>query len=432
MNKIKSCFLLILSSFLLVSLFFSCEDEEIMPEQAQNRSVKRGVSYSFQIPEDDANLMGKGVSWFYNWGANITPTVNTAVTANKIDFFPMAWNGNFNANAIRSFKLSHPECEYILAYNEPNLTDQANMTPKQAADIWPALKAIATELNMKIVSPAMNYGTLSGYGDPIVWLDEFFTLIPASDVDVIAIHCYMANASALAWYVNRFRKYNKPVWLTEFCAWEKSITNANDQLKFMCDAVNYLEADSIIARYAWFIPRSGGAIESYPFMQLLTKTTPYALTPLGNVYVNMSTQDKTIYYPEKQQIPAAHYSSLNMAETIKDRLYSPSVRVRPCTDTDGKLELFDFLPGYWVEYQIETTGKESKLLHFRYACAEDAAVTISVDGELLASCNLIKTGAESSWSTVSTPINITAGKHIMRIKLTNGKLVLNWLSVTKE
>jgi membrane carboxypeptidase/penicillin-binding protein len=75
-------------------------------------------------------------------------------------------------------------------------------------------------------------------------------------------------------------------------------------MKYMSDALNYLEANPLVARYAWFIPRANGSIESYPYMQLLTKTTPYALSELGKVYVNMSTQDKSIYYPEQQKIPA--------------------------------------------------------------------------------------------------------------------------------
>lgn len=63
----------------------------------------------------------------------------------------------------------------ILAYNEPNLTDQANMTPTRASELWPNLVAVAEKLGMRLTSPAMNYGTLAGYSDPEVWLDEFYS-----------------------------------------------------------------------------------------------------------------------------------------------------------------------------------------------------------------------------------------------------------------
>lgn len=421
-------------TFYVLILFFvsSCStDDEPMPEQQQSRSVKRGVSYNFQIA-DDANLLGSGICWFYNWGTTVTDAVNTTTTQNNIVYFPMAWNGGFNETAIRAYKAAHPECDYILAYNEPNLTDQANMTPTQAAENWPALKSLANELNLKIISPAMNYGTLSGYSDPIVWLDEFFTKVPLSDVDGIAVHCYMSNAGALAWYINRFKKYNKPIWLTEFCAWESSIQSATDQMKYMSDALNYLEADTCVVRYAWFIPRANGSVDSYPYMQLLTKTTPYMLTPLGNVYTNMSTQDKSIYYPEQQEIPAEHYSSLNTVDGLPDGNFTYSVRVRPTTDVDGGLEIFDFLPEYWVEYQIETTGDAGKKLNFRYAAVDDSAIEIYVDGQISATCNFSGTDAEDNWQNISTPVYISAGKHTLKLKLKTGRLVLNWLSVTKK
>ncbi len=422
-------------SFFIIVLFVfnSCDPEGDDPviEQHQNRSIKRGVSYNFQIA-DDANLLGPGICWFYNWGTTVTEAINTTTSNNNIEYFPMAWNGNFNSSSIRTYKAAHPDCKYILAFNEPNLTDQANMTPSQAASNWSELKSLADELNMKIISPAMNYGTLSGYSDPIKWLDEFFTLVPLSDVDGIAVHCYMASAGALVSYINKFKKYNKPIWLTEFCAWEKSIGSASDQMKYMSDALNYLEADSCVTHYAWFIPRSTGSVDSYPYMQLLTKTTPYALTPLGQVFVNISTQDKTIFYPQKQEIPAENYSSLNIAESSKQGVFENGIRVRPTTDLDGMLEIYNFLPGYWVEYQVETSGKDAKMLNFRYATTDDTAIQISIDGVLTATCNFTKTGAENTWNNTSTPLSIESGKHTIRIKLNTGRLVLNWLSVTNK
>lgn len=420
-------------SFVMALILISCTTQnEPLPEQAQNRSVKRGVSYSFQFPTEDAALLSPGVSWFYNWGPNISDALNTVAITNKLDFFPMAWNGNFNEAQIRAFKLTHPNCEYILAYNEPNLTDQANMTPKQAAAIWPQLKALATELNMKIISPAMNYGTLAGYGDPIVWLDEFFTLIPLSDIDGIAVHCYMGNASSMVWFLNRFKKYDKPIWLTEFCAWENFIKSSIDQIKYMSDAVNYLECDNDVVRYAWFIPRASGSVESYPYMQLLTKTAPYQLSAAGKVFVNMSTQDKSIYYPELQQIPAEHYSSLNMAETVASGTLSNSVRLRPTTDTEGELEVFDFLKSYWLEYQVNITNEYDHVITFRYASAAESAMEIYIDGTISATCNFPSTTSESNWSTLSTPLILAQGKHTIRLKISSGSIVLNWISINKK
>jgi len=242
----------------------------------------------------------------------------------------------------------------------------------------------------------------------------------------------MGNAGALAWFVNRFKKYNKPIWLTEFCAWESSIKNAGDQIRYMSDALNYLECDENVVRYAWFIPRANGSVESYPYMQLLSKTTPYELTALGKVFVNMSTQDKTIFYPEYQQIPAEHYSSLNMAETVKTGTFSNSVRLRPTTDESGDLEVFDFFTSYWLEYQINITNKHEHTIDFRYASTFDTTIEITVDGEGANTFNMSATGAENTWNTVSTPINLSMGKHTLRLKINKGGIILNWIRINKK
>lgn len=420
---------IILLGILFASFACTAEEPQIT-ELHQQRSAKRGVSYAFSIL-DDAKLLTPGVSWFYNWGPDISTSLNTAVTTNKIDFIPMAWNGSFDATRIRNFKALHPECEYILGFNEPNLTDQANMTPTVAAQKWAPLAALAKELNMKMISPAMNYGTLAGYGDPIVWLDEFFTKVPLADIDGIAIHCYMANASAMASYVKRFKKYGKPIWLTEFCAWESSIKSVNAQMSYMSEALNFLESNPDVVRYAWFIPRGSGAVESYPFMQLLTKTTPYDLSPLGKVFVNMSTLDKTVYYPETQQIPAEHYSSLNMEDDVKAGNWSSSVHLRPTTDTDGVLDVTDFNSDMWLEYQVVTTTIKNPKIELRYASLYDANIEILVDGSNAATLTLTKTGADNVWATVSTSLPMSIGKHTIRIKNTYGGTALNWIRISK-
>jgi len=131
------------------------ENAPVSLEIIQKRSLKRGVSFNFQMPED-VDLLSPSTSWFYNWANDISTSLDQAITAKGMNFYPMTWNGNFDKDKIRSYKKKHPNCEYLLAYNEPNLTDQANMTPAQAAAIWPEVRELAQELNMKIVSPAMN------------------------------------------------------------------------------------------------------------------------------------------------------------------------------------------------------------------------------------------------------------------------------------
>ena len=430
----KILFIFILSAAVLN---ISCSDGDsdddgtpvIKEPVSQARSEKRGVSFSFQLV-DDVLLMAPGISWSYNWGPDQSAMFDEPVSTAKIDFCPMAWNGNFDANRIRSYKQTHPECEYLLAFNEPNLTDQAHMTPQQAAQYWPELRTLATELGMKLISPAMNYGTLSGYSDPIKWLDEFFTLVPISDIDGISIHCYMASAAAAKSYIERFKKYDKPIWMTEFCAWEGNLTPAS-QMKYMCDIINYMESDPDVARYAWFIPRGNGSVGSYPYMFLLTKSQLTELTDLGKVFVNMSTQDKNVYYVEGQTIEAEHYNSISISEGVGTNSWVSGPSMQPTTDgMGGTLELCNFFTNQWVEYQIEVFQTKSYTLDLRYASFTDSEIDIGVNGTKAGSVVLPKTGEEYIWTNQEAKIQLSKGKHKLRLKLTSGRLCLNWLKVS--
>lgn len=398
--------------------------------RAQARSIKRGVSYGFSLPAVDAALLGPSISWFYNWGPNISAEMGNLASLYQLDFFPMAWNGAFDAEQIRAYKAFNPNCQYILAFNEPNFTDQANLTPAQAAAEWPKVKALAEELNLKIVSPAMNYGTIEGYSDPIVWLDEFFTLVPLDDMDAIAIHCYMGNASALKSYVERFKKYDKPIWMTEFCAWESFISNATAQMKFMSEAIQYMEQEPMIARYAWFMPRTSGAVDSYPYMQLLTKSQPYDLTPLGQVFTQISSCDQSVYAVADQIIEAEHFTQSNIVDVIGQEGFSALVHLRPTSDTaGGNLEIYDFYSNKWLSYQIELTKTATYFFTMRYASAYDSSIQLMVDGQNTLLMDIPSTGSETEWVTITYPFDITEGKHILRLLPQGASICVNWLKI---
>jgi len=220
---------------------------------AQTRSPKRGVSFNF-TNDADLKALQPGTSWFYNWGTTPNNVVDTYNNVYEYEFCPMAWNGNWNSDAIRTYVKAHPDCKYILAFNEPNFKNQANLTPRQAADRWPDLKALAQELGLKIISPACNYSP-DTYGTPKAWFDEFFQYVDINDVDGIALHSYMGWASATKSYVQQYiGYYHKPIWLTEFCAWDNFTQNqggtALQQRKEMIDMLDFLETEPMVARYA--------------------------------------------------------------------------------------------------------------------------------------------------------------------------------------
>lgn len=416
----KELFGILLVSIVACTPIPDVPDEIAVVSTDLPKSSKRGVSFNFSIA-DDAVLLSPYISWNYNWGPDITDDVIPVwFDQNQVEFCPMAWNQSFNATRIREYAKAHPQVRYLLGFNEPNLKDQCNLTPAQAAHYWPRVVRLAKELNLKLVSPAMNYGTLEGYSDPIKWLDEFFAIdsISIDDIDAISVHAYMGTATATIGYLDRFRKYGKPVWLTEFCAWEPIVSSVESQMSYMCTMLNYLEQSDLVERYAWFIPRFSMATSSYPYMQLLTKTAPYQLTDLGKLFCSFSSMDKSVWLDASQPVSAEKYVSVND--------YSLQVRNNPL---DNSLMLYAFSKGQKVDYQIYLPASVNQL-KIEYAALAESEVLIYVDGQALAFFSLPKTGdVMSAMETCLLDVPVLQGTHTVSFEMSRGTINLNKFSL---
>lgn len=410
-------------------LFAACQppetpspSDEMNVVDAMPKSAKRGVAFSF-TQVTDLPLMSPYISWDYNWGN--TPSNDAAMwfDANEMDFCPMCWNGNYSTDKIRAFVAAHPNTKYLLAFNEPNLTDQANMTPSKAAELWPPVVDLAKELNLKLVSPAMNYGTLAGYSDPIKWLDEFFAQpgVSINDIDAIAIHCYMSSPSAVQGYVEKFEKYNKPIWMTEFCAWDPVPGSVTTQMDYMCAVLNYLEANPKVERYAWFIPRSGNKVDSPPYMQLLTHDYPADLTDLGKMYCWFSPMDKSVWLRANRPILASEYVAVA----------NNAMPLRPSTDTEvlqqvgGKgLMITNFAAGQQLTYQV-CVPENSTEFTLRYCGYSNSICEVLVDGVSQNYIDMPRNGSSTEWIVAKAPLSISEGKHTVTLKLFSGSCYLS-------
>jgi len=227
------------------------------------KSSKRGIAYDLASAED-LSALSPGVSWWYDWG--LRP--NAAVPADYrtrygIDFQPMLWNGNFDATDVTTWLQSHPDVRHLLLLNEPNLTDQANLTPSQAAALWPRYEAVAAATGVKLVGPAITWGTMTGYADPVVWLDAFYAAYRSANgnrdpqIDYLAFHWYDYGLGA---QLDRLTKYGKPFWVTEFANWHSQADGAQidtvaKQKAQMTEMVATCESRPDVFRYAWFTGR---------------------------------------------------------------------------------------------------------------------------------------------------------------------------------
>lgn len=439
-----------IAAILLLTLAYSCSKEKelstaeaeresvtfpeldsFMPEEdvpRQRRSPKRGVCTNFRI-DAMPSLLGSGVSWCYNWSHSpLSEQRKAALQAAEMEFVPMVWNAGLSLDNLSQLGSS----SYLLAYNEPNLLDQANMTPSQAAAAWPVLKQAANSLDLKIVGPAVNYGTLPSYSDPVKWYDDFLACdgVNADDLSAIALHSYMPNGASLkSLMINRFRKYGKPLWLTEFANGEAGSLAA--QQEFLSQAVTYLEADPGVERYAWFMDNTGSNDKAphYPLVTLPSvNVTEPQLSDLGRLYIGMSSYDKSLWYPVDENIPAEHYNSQIEEESAGGEEWGSFVPTRITSDIYGDLELYSMKGGVWVEYNINVPATRKYRIDLRYCSKQESVVKIDCPGVTSAIATLPST--DGSWVTSGYVMVLPKGKTSVRLNVATGDFSLNWLRFT--
>lgn len=294
---IRYPFLLII--LVLVLGMVACEDQqeeedidnEPFHERVIDKSLKRGLSYNL-TDSADFEALKSGVSWWYNW--YITSSAPAGYFENyELEFIPMIWGNNSGNNntILINFILEHPEIDYLLVLNEPNLTDQANLSPSQAAEEWLTYESVINDLadqgrEIKLVGPAMNWGTMPGYSDPITWMDAFLEAFQSQNnrapiIDYLAFHWYDYGLQA---QLDRLQKYGKQIWITEMANWNSNIDSYTEQIQQMYEMVTLCESRDDVFRYAWFIGRGGYPDSKFTY---LFEESPGALTDLGEVYLSI-------------------------------------------------------------------------------------------------------------------------------------------------
>ena len=270
------------------------EDTSDSEDKAKpTKSPKRGIAYDLRDTSDLAAL-SPGVSWWYNWYFKSDAPADSE-SAHDMQFVPMLWGYNAESDygELASWLLAHPETNDVLVMNEPNLVNQANMTPSAAVAHWLRYEQFQTAMleehgrSIRLIGPAMTWGTMDGYADPVDWLDAFYAAFNASEgrdpvIDVLAFHWYDYGLDD---QLSRLEPYGKPFWVTEMANWHTedgwTIDTAEKQLETMKDMVGVCESRDDVERYAWFI----GRWDPDPHFTSLFEDSPGELTALGAAYL---------------------------------------------------------------------------------------------------------------------------------------------------
>lgn len=398
----------------------------VLTTDAAAKSFKRGVSENAFNLQEEFDVLIPGVSWFYNWGNVPNANIADVPSAETIEFIPMCWNANYNADGIREYCKAHPETKYLLGFNEPNFKAQANMTPEVAAEKWPAVKALADELGLELVGPAVNYSPDGPENDPFTWYANFVKLVGTDAFDYIALHCYSGGTGGMQDMIDRFYAlYGKKIWLTEFSMGGDggvNVASPEAQIASMVQQLEYLEKSDKVFRYSWFIAK--GTTTRSPYIGLIVPKNGYGereLTEVGKVYVYMTDFDETVYHGVDDVVSATEYIS------------SQSLVLGSNADSQnpGELEITQFNSGAYADYQFDIPSAGEYTLTLRVSGQGEptrfdptiAIYSVDENGEQLATLaeatQFALSGDDAVFGNVAFKLQLQAGKQRIRIADTN-------------
>ncbi|MET1075859.1 MAG: glycoside hydrolase family protein [Umezawaea sp.] len=220
------------------------------PVSAVPATKKKGVSAANFTGVTTA-LSDVGAGWYYTWASD-KQGINAPAGA---EFVPMIWgSGSVNQTQLNQAKSLGST---LLAFNEPDMGGQANMSVDQALQLWPQLQGTG----MRLSAPAVAFGGDTAGG----WLDRFMSGAASRGyrVDFIPLHWYGGDFSAAAvnqlkgYLQNVYNRYHKPIWLTEYALIDFSTSTpryptSDQQAAFAKNSATMLQGLSFVERYSWF------------------------------------------------------------------------------------------------------------------------------------------------------------------------------------
>ena len=252
------------------------DGNEISSDTRKFYVSKKGVALGSDMSQT-VELKKMNLAWYYNWNAEAFNDKRDE----GVDHVPMIWgrnqddpDGTKDENLYKYIKsqcdLVDKDANYILGYNEPDLSAQANMNVVQAQEGWKYIE----KLGKRTVSPAISNpnGTYSGWLTPFmkggeVYVNGVKVTVEGVNCDCVAIHTYISqrNIDMVIGAVEKVHElYNKPVWITEMgifgskaygdkydYSYEKEGENekTGEFIKGVCEKLDKMD---FVERYAWF------------------------------------------------------------------------------------------------------------------------------------------------------------------------------------
>ena len=192
-------------------------------------------------------------SWVYSWGRQSSETF--PFIGPDQTFHPMQWSGNMvhglsfaPIESLRRELNASPKPVHVMGFNEPDKTEQGNISVDTAIALWPRLEAIGRPLVAP--APANMFGG---------WYADFKAKADARGLryDYTPVHWYSAPnlTNTINHLQNVHNTYGRPVWLTEFApiSWSGSGNwTKRDNYNFLAEFMWHAESLPWLKKYSLF------------------------------------------------------------------------------------------------------------------------------------------------------------------------------------
>jgi Glycosyl hydrolase catalytic core/Ricin-type beta-trefoil lectin domain-like/Cadherin domain/F5/8 type C domain len=231
-----------------------------------------------------------GANWAYNWGPTTTAENDPAVIDKDFQFSPMQW-GAYEAWMNRANKLygdwqNNVKPQFFLGFNEPDKTDQSNVTVERAVEAWPQL----VSADVPLLSPATADGAM---GD--AWLESFSDQVDALGyrVDYTGMHWYSTpNVNGVLDSIDdiQTKGNGRNVWLTEFSVvdWSNGSGDFSEETNynFILELLWRLETKANLEKYAIFVFTGDSPTNPWDLANPRSnfRSSDGTLTPFGKAY----------------------------------------------------------------------------------------------------------------------------------------------------
>ncbi|KAL3460259.1 hypothetical protein BJX64DRAFT_290422 [Aspergillus heterothallicus] len=225
-------------------------------QKRSETSTKRGAAYNDATLVQTLSNSGL-VSWAYDWNMYIMGDLPSGV-----EFVPMLWGSKMFTGWFAAIQtLLSSGSSYILGFNEPDMSSQADMSSSEAAGYYRQYISPYSG-KAKLISPAVTNG--EGDDTGLSWARNFLDSCTDCGVTGLAVHWYGDSADDFKTFVNKATalaaEYNlEETWVTEFALNSDFSGTGGTQTSadFLGEVLPWLDEQTAVTRYAYFMCADG-------------------------------------------------------------------------------------------------------------------------------------------------------------------------------